>query len=338
MVGMAPSKTLSESFGFCWDILPNVSRTFALTIPVLDKPVRDYVAVSYLLCRIADTIEDSVGLPPERRAGLFSALTALARDPGDPAQRDRLLALWEEHPDPHYQNLVAHSGTVLDCYASLPREVREPVADCVREMISGMRAFPAPNGTSPPIEACRDLNELEIYCHYVAGTVGRLLSRLFALQLGSDWMSDDRVEQGRRFGLGLQLTNVLKDHQSDWGRGISYIPLGWLEPDRRPPRVSAQSLRTLIERALSHMDTAHRYVLSLPVENADMRLFCLWAAHLALATLRLIAEGKGSGPVKVTREELWVILQKARESATNDDELEGLQGAYRGAVRHAMAS
>src|SRR5438477_182211 len=39
-------------------ILPHVSRTFALTIPQLPPALRTPVTNAYLLCRIADTIED----------------------------------------------------------------------------------------------------------------------------------------------------------------------------------------------------------------------------------------------------------------------------------------
>src|SRR5213082_2692121 len=40
------------------EILPHVSRTFALTIPQLPPALRTAVTNAYLLCRIADTIED----------------------------------------------------------------------------------------------------------------------------------------------------------------------------------------------------------------------------------------------------------------------------------------
>ena len=38
--------------------LLGVSRSFALTIPMLPEPLEDYIANAYLLCRIADTVED----------------------------------------------------------------------------------------------------------------------------------------------------------------------------------------------------------------------------------------------------------------------------------------
>ena len=50
------------------NILPGVSRTFALTIPVLPPRLADVVANAYLLCRLADTIEDDVGLTDEQKS------------------------------------------------------------------------------------------------------------------------------------------------------------------------------------------------------------------------------------------------------------------------------
>src|ERR1700676_5644188 len=48
-------------------ILPHVSRTFALTIPQLPPALSVPVTSAYLLCRIADTIEDEPALSaPER--------------------------------------------------------------------------------------------------------------------------------------------------------------------------------------------------------------------------------------------------------------------------------
>ena len=49
------------------EALPGVSRTFALTIPQLPEPLRHAVGNNYLLCRIADTIEDEPTLPSTRR-------------------------------------------------------------------------------------------------------------------------------------------------------------------------------------------------------------------------------------------------------------------------------
>ena len=57
----------SEDFAYQEQILQGVSRTFALTIPQLPKPLRDVVGNAYLLCRIADTIEDEPALSIEQK-------------------------------------------------------------------------------------------------------------------------------------------------------------------------------------------------------------------------------------------------------------------------------
>src|ERR1700739_137224 len=52
----------NSDYSYQDQILPHVSRTFALTIPQLPLPLRVAVVNAYLLCRIADTIEDEPAL------------------------------------------------------------------------------------------------------------------------------------------------------------------------------------------------------------------------------------------------------------------------------------
>ena len=62
-------------------VLPLVSRSFALTIPQLPAELRIPVANAYLLCRIADTIEDESALSSATR------LSVAAVCPRDPRRR-----------------------------------------------------------------------------------------------------------------------------------------------------------------------------------------------------------------------------------------------------------
>jgi farnesyl-diphosphate farnesyltransferase len=54
-------------------ILPRVSRSFALTIPRLPLDLRTPVTNAYLLCRIADTIEDESALSAAQTLDLTRA-------------------------------------------------------------------------------------------------------------------------------------------------------------------------------------------------------------------------------------------------------------------------
>src|SRR5690349_2592145 len=58
------------------DLLGRTSRTFALAIPLLEEPLASQVSISYLLFRIADTLEDAPRWGRDRRA---RALTSFSR-------------------------------------------------------------------------------------------------------------------------------------------------------------------------------------------------------------------------------------------------------------------
>src|SRR2546430_17374853 len=58
-------------------ILPHVSRTFALTIPQLPPGLRTAVTSAYLLCRIADTIEDEPALSAAETFVFLQRFTAV---------------------------------------------------------------------------------------------------------------------------------------------------------------------------------------------------------------------------------------------------------------------
>src|ERR1700730_19124272 len=66
-------------------ILPHVSRTFALTIPQLPSALRTPVTTAYLLCRIADTIEDEPALPADETFGILQRFAAVASGTGEAA-------------------------------------------------------------------------------------------------------------------------------------------------------------------------------------------------------------------------------------------------------------
>ena len=63
------------------EMLPKVSRTFALGIKLLPSRLEVPVRLGYLFCRIADTIEDDLALPPERKAELLDIFLECFDDP-----------------------------------------------------------------------------------------------------------------------------------------------------------------------------------------------------------------------------------------------------------------
>jgi len=76
-------------------ILQGVSRTFALTIPTLPAELYRAVANAYLLCRIADTIEDDAGLEFDDKQRYSQAFIDVIRGEADGAAFGHELAPYQ---------------------------------------------------------------------------------------------------------------------------------------------------------------------------------------------------------------------------------------------------
>src|SRR3954471_9371218 len=69
-----PDVVRKRATDFSREILPAVSRTFALSIRLLPGDLGAAVRDAYLLCRIADTIEDAPTMPAGEKADLLTLL------------------------------------------------------------------------------------------------------------------------------------------------------------------------------------------------------------------------------------------------------------------------
>ena len=72
--GVEATANERAAYSFARGIISRVSRTFAIGISVLPGDLRKAVLTGYLLCRIADTIEDDGACPAPRRQELLQRL------------------------------------------------------------------------------------------------------------------------------------------------------------------------------------------------------------------------------------------------------------------------
>ncbi len=291
---------------FCDRLLNEVSRTFALSIRSLPAELGDAVRAAYLLCRIVDTVEDDRAVSSERRAALFDAFDAALRaasagDPG-PSRGFEVEAAGAALGHGAERELCGSAGVVFRAFSILPASQREAIAPRLSEMSSGMREYSRRADTDGGLRI-HDVADLERYCHYVAGTVGELLTDLFALACAVPNAVRAELDlRAARFGLGLQLVNILKDVAEDAERGDCFLPIAsaaehdvdlerLFEPDQRG-RVLALC-RHLSRRAREHLEAAEEYTLAWPNagRGRDARAFCAGPLALALGTLRLVELG-----------------------------------------------
>src|SRR3954463_12750018 len=71
------SAMTEADWAYCEQALIDVSRTFSKPIELLPPPLRVALTCGYLLCRVADTVEDHEQLGSREREALLSAFIAV---------------------------------------------------------------------------------------------------------------------------------------------------------------------------------------------------------------------------------------------------------------------
>jgi farnesyl-diphosphate farnesyltransferase len=321
--------------------LPKVSRTFALTIRLLPGALEHPVAVAYLLCRIADTIEDSATLTAAEKCSLLGEFRA-AIGGGSTAGLERTFAAARTDDE----RLARDASLALTAFHRLAPAAQASIRPRVEEMCDGMGEFARARGDGGALYSVPDLAALDRYCYYVAGTVGHLLTGLFVDHLpGIDPERQERLRSlATSFGLGLQLTNIIKDIAADRTRGWSFVPANLcrqfgfapeqlLDPAHRA--AATEAMRTLIAKARKHLDDAVSYCTLLPRSAYGVRMFCLLAVFLAIRTLRLAERDprllEPAEKLKITRREVRATLAMTALTAPSDR----LVRAYFGSLARA---
>jgi farnesyl-diphosphate farnesyltransferase len=276
-------------------ILPHVSRTFALTIPQLPPALRTAVTSAYLLCRIADTIEDEPALSAAETLGFLQRFKAVVAGSGESALLAReLKRRLSDRTLPKERDLVSNMERIIRITGRLDEPQRAAIRRCIELMCYGMPHFQR----SASVRGLTRSSDLDDYCYYVAGVVGEMLTELFcdySAQIGQRRAA--LHDLAASFAQGLQMTNILKDVWEDRSRGACWLPqevftrhgidLGLLSSDHYDARFGA-GMRELIGVAHAHLRNALAFTLLIPGKEAGIRRFCLWAIGLAVLTLRKI--------------------------------------------------
>lgn len=309
-------------------ILQQVSRTFALTIPQLPPALCRVVSNAYLLCRIADTIEDEAALSAEDKLRFSNAFNAVL---GRALKAEKFAAAL--HPlltgstlAPE-RDLVLNTARVVRITHSFSGRQRAALERCVRIMSRGMAQFQL-NAT---LDGLEDVAQLDRYCYHVAGVVGEMLTELFCEHSEAIDRNRDRLLRlAVSFGQGLQMTNILKDIWEDRGRGACWLPrdvfdevgfdLSTLDPRNRD-QAFQRGLTELIAIAKLHLEGALAYTLLIPKEETGIRRFCLWALGMAVLTLRKIyrrLDFTSGQEVKITRRSVKAAILVTNLTVSRD--------------------
>ena len=134
--------SVSSDLAYQDQILPHVSRTFALTIPQLPGELRVPVTNAYLLCRIADTIEDEPALSPPETLSFLQRFSAVVAGRGDPVPLARdVEKRLSERTLATESDLVGNMDRVIRVAAALRPAQQAALQRCVELMCYGMPRF-----------------------------------------------------------------------------------------------------------------------------------------------------------------------------------------------------
>ena len=309
-------------------ILQYVSRTFALTIPRLPAELRRVVSNAYLLCRIADTVEDDNEVDSEQTRRLATMFTQVVA--GDvPAKQfsDALYPLLSEDTIEEEHDLIKNTESVIRITHSFNDNQRRALERCVRIMAKGMADYQ----DAESLDGLENLAAMDDYCYYVAGIVGEMLTELFcdySEEINAN--KDELMKLAVSFGQGLQMTNILKDIWDDRARGACWLPrdifekggfdLSELNENNRNEKFQ-RGLEQLIGIARDHLNDALTYTLILPAEEKGIRKFCLWALGMAVLSLDKLNKNldfSQGADVKITRRSVKATVASTSLLVSND--------------------
>eukprot|EP00210_Caulerpa_lentillifera_P002987 g2852.t1 len=264
---------------FCFNILNEVSRSFAIVIHQLPVALRDITCIFYLVLRALDTVEDDMSIPVREKLRLLRNFHKLIQDP----------SFSLSFGSGHYRVLLEDFSKVNRVLINLDKKPMEVILDITKQMGHGMAEFIEKEVISE--------DDFSQYCFYVAGLVGVGLSKLFAeVGLESEKLRDLK-ELPNHMGQFLQKTNILRDYLEDimeepaprmfWPKDIWSLYTDQLENFRDSENRSSalKCLNHLLLDVLRHLPGCFEYLEML--KTPSILRFCALPQIMAIGTMSL---------------------------------------------------
>jgi len=300
-------------------ILRSVSRSFYLSVRILPKRLRDPVALGYLLARASDTLADTTALPPELRA---EKLRILARGIQGEALGDAIVDLSSSfgrlQRNKSERALIESLQACLDWLDQSNVADREDIRSVLetinRGQLRDLQRFRNPK----EVVALETAADLDGYTYLVAGCAGEFWTRLCFRHMRkfATRSENEMLDLGKRYGMGLQLINILRDAGADIRAGRCYFPNEELAVARmeasqilREPERFQPIYRKWREKAEDGVEAGVKY--SQAIRNLRVRAATVLPALIGARTLALLRDAGATAlhrKIKVPRREVRGIV------------------------------
>jgi len=312
-------------------ILRSVSRSFYLSIRFLPQQLREPIALAYLLARTADTVADTTRIPGSVRMEALKMLSDGIQGKASPEAVINHVASFVSLQENAAERTLMDS--LPDCLKWLEQtggadrdDIRAVLEKITHGQMLDLHRFDNP----AQVRALQTAADLDEYTYLVAGCVGEFWTRLCFRHLRdfTSLIPDEMLTLGRRYGMGLQLINVLRDAGTDLQAGRCYFPEDELPAvSLSPAQILSQSDRfqpiyqRWMEKAQNSLECGMQYSRA------------ILPALIGARTLALLHKAGASAlhhTIKVPRREvrgmiLWLAIHLASpkqiEAIFNQDKL-----------------
>ena len=300
-------------------VLRSVSRSFYLSIRFLPAQLREPIALAYLLARTTDTVADTAGIS---RSVRIETLKMLSDGIQGKASREvvvdliaSFVPLQANNNERQLLESLPHCLAWLEQMEQVDRaDIRAVLEKITRGQTLDLQRF----DNTQEIRALGTAADLDEYTYLVAGCVGEFWTRLCFRHVRNfaSLSEDELLALGRRYGMALQLINVLRDAGADLRAGRCYFP----EYELTTARLTASQIlseperfqpiyRAWLDKAKTGLECGVRY--SRAIQNRRVRVATVLPALIGARTLALLDKTGAEvlhRMVKVSRREVRKML------------------------------
>ncbi|MFW6006691.1 MAG: squalene/phytoene synthase family protein [Halanaerobiales bacterium] len=306
----------ADAIRYCKKILPKVSRSFALTIPMLDDNIYKPIMVTYLQDRLLDNFEDEIkDISLKKRKFLMDKVVEIFDPDSNDSNKslDIIISYADLLEEKSLQNLTRNADILKKAFSLLEYEVKKISYKWLKEMNQGMKKY-----LTSKVNTFEDLDE---YCYYVAGTVGGFLTETIIYK---EDLTPSAVKilmsKYKDAGLFLQKVNLVRDIKNDIkNRDKNYWPLQSLNTSvsellaRENEEKSLEILKRMLNNIKSHILSLLEYYQALPDSLPGYKKFFCVNNALGLATIKKMENNPdifyGKKKVKVPKFQFLKIIK-----------------------------
>ena len=299
-------------------ILPEVARSFYLSLRILPERLREPIALAYLLARSTDTVADTATVDKQVRVETLKKLSSTIQGKSAPSEIvDLVTSFAARQKNPSERKLLESLPECLESLERLGPDDHNDVREVLDKITQG-QALDLERFDNPEIRALDTAADLDQYTYLVAGCVGEFWTRLCFRHLRkfATTSEEKMLALGKSYGMGLQLINILRDAGTDLRAGRCYFPKDELaaasmvptqilrEPERFQP-----IYRKWIEKAERGLEAGMEY--SRAIRNRRVRAATALPALIGMRTISLLRQAGATAlhrSLKIPRREVRKMM------------------------------